>query len=324
MSNTEQQHLDIKIAGLELRDFRQFELLEMAFEPQLTVLLAENGGGKTTILDGIAGALMFVANKLSNRVRDIQPFTKSDVRLQSNQASFTNTLIFKGSTEDVETYFEQTTNRTNYSSDTARLSDWHNDVLSGAANLPILAYYPCSLSDYIKNTSTNGSLATSIFDVYEHAFDDNVLNFKELKKWIVWKYQQEIESKDTAFDMIRQALVGKDGFLNDADNQAFTNIKVSYTENPEGNLLFIKKDAHLNEKMLSSGEKMLVMLVADIVRRMVIANPLSKKPLREGTGIVLIDEIDLHLHPKWQRKVAPMLCRPRPSHLQPGQALRQP
>jgi predicted ATP-binding protein involved in virulence len=54
---------------------------------------------------------------------------------------------------------------------------------------------------------------------------------------------------------------------------------------------------------MSSGEKSLLILVSDLARRLALATPLSNDPLKEGQGIVLIDEIDLHLHPRWQRKV---------------------
>ena len=54
---------------------------------------------------------------------------------------------------------------------------------------------------------------------------------------------------------------------------------------------------------LSDGEKGLLALVFDLVRRLSIANPESANPVAEGVAIVLIDEIELHLHPKWQRGV---------------------
>ncbi|MGB0931248.1 MAG: AAA family ATPase, partial [Chitinophagales bacterium] len=57
---------------------------------------------------------------------------------------------------------------------------------------------------------------------------------------------------------------------------------------------------------MSAGEKGLLSLVADIVRRLILANSDMENPL-EGNGIVLIDEIDLHLHPKWQRNIVPKL-----------------
>lgn len=52
--------------------------------------------------------------------------------------------------------------------------------------------------------------------------------------------------------------------------------------------------------------KSVIALVGDLSRRLAIANPKRENPL-EGDGIVLIDEIDLHLHPKWQEKIFPAL-----------------
>lgn len=63
---------------------------------------------------------------------------------------------------------------------------------------------------------------------------------------------------------------------------------------------------------LSDGEKSLLAMVGDIARRLAIANPTLKDPL-QGTGVVLIDEIDLHLHPKWQRMIIPRLAEVFPS-----------
>lgn len=58
----------------------------------------------------------------------------------------------------------------------------------------------------------------------------------------------------------------------------------------------------LTVNQLSDGEKCLIAMIADLARRMAIANPVMKNPL-EGNGIVLIDEIDLHLHSEWQRMI---------------------
>jgi predicted ATP-binding protein involved in virulence len=55
-------------------------------------------------------------------------------------------------------------------------------------------------------------------------------------------------------------------------------------------------------QQLSDGQKCFIALVGDLARRLVIANPRSEKPL-EGKGVVLIDELDLHLHPEWQQKM---------------------
>jgi predicted ATP-binding protein involved in virulence len=97
--------------------------------------------------------------------------------------------------------------------------------------------------------------------------------------------------------------------LND-EEAGYSNIRIEYTNGfPE--MLIHKKQGNasndLNINQLSSGERNLLALVGDIAIRLIQLNPKVDNPLVQGRGIVLIDEIDLHLHPLWQRKVIPKL-----------------
>ncbi|MBN3096510.1 AAA family ATPase [Pectobacterium brasiliense] len=68
----------------------------------------------------------------------------------------------------------------------------------------------------------------------------------------------------------------------------------------------INDDKNVAVEQVSDGQRVFLALVADLARRMVMLSPLLNNPL-EGQGIVLIDEIELHLHPKWQQEVVPRL-----------------
>jgi predicted ATP-binding protein involved in virulence len=58
----------------------------------------------------------------------------------------------------------------------------------------------------------------------------------------------------------------------------------------------------INVLQTSKGQQILISLVGDLARRLVLLNPVLTNPL-QGQGIVLIDEIELHLHPQWQQDV---------------------
>ncbi|MBT3198343.1 MAG: AAA family ATPase [Phycisphaerales bacterium] len=75
---------------------------------------------------------------------------------------------------------------------------------------------------------------------------------------------------------------------------------------PRPRLLVEKEGDILQLDQLSDGEQNLIALVGDIARRLAMANPKRRNPLH-GPGVILIDEIDLHLHPNWQRLVIPRL-----------------
>ena len=63
-----------------------------------------------------------------------------------------------------------------------------------------------------------------------------------------------------------------------------------------------KENISLNVSQMSDGEKCTLALLGDLARRLALANPMKENPLL-GEGIVLIDEVELHMHPSWQRKV---------------------
>ncbi len=65
-------------------------------------------------------------------------------------------------------------------------------------------------------------------------------------------------------------------------------------------LSIVKDGTALFLEQLSDGERRLLLLVADTARRAVILNPGMEEPL-QSPGILMVDEIELHLHPTWQR-----------------------
>jgi predicted ATP-binding protein involved in virulence len=90
----------------------------------------------------------------------------------------------------------------------------------------------------------------------------------------------------------------------------FNHLRVKRVPRPQ--MLIDKNGQSFNLDQLSDGEKNLIALVGDIARRLAIGNPHRNIPL-EGEGIILIDEIDLHLHPRWQRLVIPKLLEVFPN-----------
>ena len=76
-------------------------------------------------------------------------------------------------------------------------------------------------------------------------------------------------------------------------------------------LVVSKRGQQLDLTQLSDGERSLLAMMMDLCRRLSLANPELNDPL-QGAGVVLIDEIELHLHPKWQREIVEKLRRTFP------------
>lgn len=71
----------------------------------------------------------------------------------------------------------------------------------------------------------------------------------------------------------------------------------------EPNSLIDRLPPTLDVRQLSDGERGILAMVLDITRRLAQANPHMEDPAAEAEAVILIDEIDLHLHPRWQREV---------------------
>lgn len=123
----------------------------------------------------------------------------------------------------------------------------------------------------------------------------NMRKVKSLIKKSEGKYQ------DTQLNAVRTAI---STFMPE-----LTNIRVQ--RKPQLHMAVDKSGKSLNVLQLSQGEKSLMALVGDIARRLAMMNPSLKNPLC-GDGIILIDEVDMHLHPQWQRSLIKQLIETFP------------
>lgn len=126
--------------------------------------------------------------------------------------------------------------------------------------------------------------------------DEFIESLQELVKKDATKYSKASKSQGRELIYVTKAI---ESFI-----YGYSNLRVSRIPRPH--MLVEKFGVTLSLDQLSDGEKNLIALVGDIARRLSIANANSKNPL-EGEGIILIDEIDLHLHPAWQRLMVPKL-----------------
>lgn len=111
-----------------------------------------------------------------------------------------------------------------------------------------------------------------------------------------------LSSKDKQLSAVREAI---SKFM-----EGFDNLRIR--RKPRLHMSIDKNGTSLNVSQLSQGEKSLMALVGDIARRLAMMNPTLENPLH-GDGVILIDEVDLHLHPSWQHTVVPRLTTTFPN-----------
>jgi predicted ATP-binding protein involved in virulence len=186
-------------------------------------------------------------------------------------------------------------------------------------NFPFFCYYQVdgSIREGEKDSEDNKfNLEFPQLNSLQYAFTKEDYSLWEFTRWFIAKERDEnrkIKSKndltyrDSNIQLVRYVLnqlssclgLGIDEIQEDPSDQT--------------RIVFQKNKNYYHFSQLSAGEKRLLFLFLDIAKRICIANPglLELSPqeiLKQANGVVIIDEIDLHLHPKWQRMIIPTLC----------------
>lgn len=295
------------------------QILKFDEEKRVTVLLANNGCGKTTVLSAIVNMLspfvsVFAGNKLTQ-------FADEDVHITSenHKADFLKVealIDVVGKDHAVKVSRTRKGEIAAPDSDIKEIKEYADDIYQHLRNgeestLPILAYYSTERGR-IKAPERKRDFQKVFerWDCYNDALEAQA-SFKRFFSWYDLMEEQERRAKveERNFDyrykplqVVREAL---SRFIGDK----YSNPRILMSP-----LRFVMDERSQNGQtreirleLMSDGFRNVSAMVADIASRMAEANPDSEQPLDEP-GIILIDEVDLHLHPSWQRTILSQLC----------------
>lgn len=182
------------------------------------------------------------------------------------------------------------------------------ELPGSSVRLPLFVYYP------INRSVLDIPLRIKVkhqFDVQLVALSDNTsANFRTFFEWFREREDYENERRlppigDDDRNPTFSIVDFRDPQLESVRNAIYKFTQFKYLRiqrKPRLQMIVKKRNKLLIVNQLSDGEKCLLAMVGDLARRLAIANPSLDDPL-QGEGVVLIDEIELHLHPAWQRKV---------------------
>ena len=310
----------MRIKSLHIENFRGLVDERIEFDNAMTVLAGVNGGGKSSVLEAISIMLSWLPVGLTNGSTVPMPIRRSAVtrgRLYSKLS-----MVLSGCCSgDISLVLTKRVGRSSPrdESDMSGAEKYASDMRvlldspDGAnVEIPVFAYYGVNrnISGY---PSPLPSQTTERTSVYAKAFDAGT-DFKKFSRWmceaisereaamadaarlpakIANRRRSEIDARYSAVAAVKKALADFGG--------SFCVFSVK-----DGELFAVSKNVPAAD--LSAGEKTVAALIADIAMRMSVANPQKKNPL-DTSAIVLIDELDLHLHPGWQAAVAERLPR---------------
>lgn len=310
----------MKIQKLRLVNFRGIADMELPFTTQTAAILGMNGVGKSSVLDALAIALSNMTERIAGQAAKARDISPDDIK---SDASFSRIEVTADIGVNVPTTWVIARNRkagihpAERSSDLEQLNTharlFNGRMLHAEANnlpthLPLAVYYdvhravldvPLRLREKLKNTPR---------EAYHDALGHGGTDFRGFFAWFRDREDAENERirdepgyRDRDLHVVRAAV------------EAFTHFtELRIRRKPSLRMTVKKNGVELNILQLSDGEKCLIALVGDLARRLSLLNADRDNPLL-GEGVVLIDEIDLHLHPKWQRSIVASLERTFPN-----------
>ncbi|MBI5535126.1 MAG: AAA family ATPase [Deltaproteobacteria bacterium] len=301
-----------------MKDFKGFVDEVIDLDRSLVVLAGPNGSGKSSVLDALCMlGTEILANiaALRRRGRSIRgkvPET-GDVRHSASSATLEVTVAAGGDERNVslQLQIDPSTGSLNKPSQEAIDAGLVSFFSKAGEQLPLFfSYAPERRVDRTWRNSDKDALpeAGHLLDAVVDAIGGD-LGYDSFLRWFREREDIENESK-----VARKDLSFEDPQLR-AVRAAVSSMLPGYGEvrmqREPLHLLVSKGDQTLTLDQLSDGEKNLITMVGDIARRLAIANPERSDPL-QAEAVVLVDEIELHLHPAWQRRVVGALRRTFP------------
>ncbi|MXZ82098.1 MAG: AAA family ATPase [Synechococcus sp. SB0666_bin_14] len=317
----------MKLRRVSLENFRGKQATELKLGSRLTLLMGENGSGKTTYLDAVAIALGAILTYLP-KVSGITFRKRGDI-FQCNGREAPYTRIVAESMEDglawdclkrrdkSQRTTEQVPPRLGVRAlrqylDRKIIEPWQEYYSSeeeSSFELPVLAYYgvsravldvPMRRRGFSKNYTRFDSLADSL---------NATSRFRSAFIWFYNKENEELRLQQDKRDF--DARLPELETVRRCISSLLPHVSNPRTDTNPLRFLVSYQGQEFEIDQLSGGYKTMLGLAMDLGRRMVEANPSSPDPLATE-AIVLIDEVDLHLHPEWQQHVVSGLLRTFP------------
>lgn len=330
----------MKIQKISLYNFRRFQgRVDVDFDAKLTVLAANNGAGKTSLLDAIAiafGAFLTRLPKISGRTLSDQDICLQRIDREPLAAIMAETFAHDCHEPDASLINRTTLWQRLKSLEGRRkksqppdlfddhaatlglkqinaLADYYIDHETTPLEFPILAYYGTGRAVLdIPQRRRGFGKEFPRFHAYADCLNPKT-NFRKLFEHFYFLEDLERREKEAAKDWdyrnpqleaIRQAV---NLFLHGKYQNPHTALR------PLRFLLDGADGMSYRIEQLSDGYKTSLAMVMDIASRAVEANPHLGVEALAASGIVLIDEIELHLHPSWQQRIIPDLQRTFPN-----------
>jgi predicted ATP-binding protein involved in virulence len=306
----------MRIDDLTITNFNGFDQRSFHFNTHFNLLVGDNASGKSSVLDALAVSvgcwfLGLRGYQKSPGIRPDQVRAAAHAHLDSftfekqfpSRIECTGVVTGKRFTWARELQRERgRTTTVNAKSISEAAREAEKQVRAGKEiTLPLVCAYGTErlwfeeIHYARKNRETSTRRSPSRLDGYR-----DCLNFTLQETALInWVRDQALSSLQTKTDTVALAVVKK------AITMCVEGANSLYYDGRYKDLVVVlEQGGHQLFGNLSDGQRIMLTLVGDLASRAAILNPhLSSDVLLGTPGVVIIDELDLHLHPKWQRRV---------------------
>lgn len=321
----------MKIKELEIENYKGFEKAKIQFHPQVNVFIGSNASGKSTLLLAITKAFYRLSRHYSGEIKqhELLKLSSSEINYKHTSSSIRITIAdFLDFEKEIACYInisppsenKNVTKIFTIAEPDSEFTRWFDNLTGFPTTIPIFKFYPANRGaiKYV-NDINFGILKISQLEAWTNIYQDDI-SYSKFFNWFhenetnelrLQRDAQDFSIENPAIKDVRKALVkafeiiGYEQFLiktKQISRQGSSKlIPVLVLENSQ-----TKQDEYLDQK--SDGEKAIITLIADIAYNLSLAKDfVFNDDVLQSSGVVLIDEIETHLHPNWQRKIIPML-----------------
>lgn len=297
----------------EIQNFKSIEKMSLNFSSGVNLLIGDNGVGKTTVLEALALSVQAYFSRMNDITK--KGITQKDVRFTSSlvgdasqhrmyytPTTIKSTVELGGVEYSSEISREDETNATRTKYAGKELATAGRELLNSQTEiLPVICYFSTSRVVDTQKASTSSVGKNKLNDRRCGYMDclNATLDRKALTDWAFKMAMAEYKkgmpiAEYEAFKKAVGTFMQKMNDLNEIPLVEYTRDfeDITYTENGKTMLV----------NYLSAGYQSLLWMLMEISFRIALLNP-EMSDYSQAEGIVLIDEIDMHLHPRWQWKI---------------------
>lgn len=295
------------ISHLRIRNFHGVIFFDRDLSSSTNAVVGVNGAGKSTILHAIDILFSWFSARIRNAKGNGISIKDEDITMGETECELEVTL----SNGVSWTLYKQRSKSRKKPTGKTKLTDMMDYInrllIDNEDNpeeefLPLYSFYSVNRVVDVMPGKLRKDGALCCGDVYDRELNKQ-LNYRSFFRW--FNERESIEDKEyrynSFFEPDKQLSTVRSAIMSILPGYSNLHVK----NNPR-TFVIEKEGEEFMFDQLSDGEKSLIALVGDIARKLAMSHPYSQNPLMES-GIILIDEIDLHLHPSWQRDVLPRM-----------------